>query len=62
MHWRAGCAGLQGLLFSICVLDAFWTFPVRNRENRLELILAQTQALELKTLWAKVTTNQVLGN
>ena len=54
--------GLQGLLFSICVLDAFWTIPVRNRENRLELILAQTQALELKTLWAEVTTNQVLGN
>ena len=56
--------GLQSLLFSICVLDAFWTIPVRNRENRLELILilAQTQALELKTLWAKVTTNQVLGN
>ena len=58
LHWRAGCARLQDLLFSICVLDAFWTFPVRKRENHLELILAQTQALGVEPLWAEVTTNQ----
>ena len=50
------------VFFSPCVLDAFWTFPVRSRENHLELRLAQSQALGLEPLWAEVTTNQVLGN